>query len=1727
MGLYPHDRRARDRRRSAPINRRLALVFAALLAMVPLLGVQLASADHVNNPPVAPHVVEAFPDRDFVTAAGYTSGETVTVQALRAIGANPDVVVGEATAVVGVDGIFEINHIGGACWSVITPNLVAGDRVRVTTPDGHADETTIRAMTIADPGAQVIPPGSTTVVVTGTAVGLPEAELEVRIVGAADFSNGRRDIRAPDVQGGITGTFEMDVDGNWTASWDLPLQSDLDSALGGAVSIGWAGPSGTEGTQTEYGVFNGPGMPQCPPAAGPIVSLAPVTLSWAATEVGASKDVTISNVGQGVSGTGDLVVQSLALSGANAADWSLTDTCSTPVAPGSSCVVSLVFNPPVPVPGATSLASLDITDNALGSPHSVPLTGVVPADVPVPVVQVVPTTLTFVKRIPGNTSPPQDIVVTNLGNAPLIIDGISVTTSGTEFAIRSVSCLIPPPPPPPGPGQDLLFTPVDPAASCTIGVVFTPQADGPRTGTLTIHTDNAVPTNYVVDLAGEGLATTGINDPPAAPHIVVPFPARDFISAEEYLEDQEWMIEVIRHGVVVGTAHGTGNGEPGGLPGRGVFGVNHPGFVCWDGSTPDVRAGDIIRATILAGPEVGSDQTTVADIVVTVPAYVVQNDDPLTPEFEGTIRIEGTAFGPDGNSLPLSQLQQRIVASSADPFHVNGRRDIRAGALAEGNDGGTLWYTGTGPGEWMAEYVGLDQHDVDLAVATQSRIMWLGRSGLADTEVTIYEAGEFNGPSPECTAVAPAQPPSPDHLITPAALAFPDRTVGTTSTPLTLNVKNHGTAPLNVSLIAPIGGDAADFAVDPLSDTCTGVAVAAGATCTVQVTFTPSVAGPRASSLSVFSDVVGSPALVPLSGVGIGNPEPTLVVSPAALNFPDTAVGSTSPSQVLTLTNDGSAPLVLDTTPDATWLSGPAGADFLLPDTTCPVAPAAGIAPGTSCTLSVAFAPLAVGLREGTLTIDSNAPGVHTVALSGTSLAIGQVDDPPAGGRILTLFPQRDFVDSEGYTPGAEIAVLVLRSDIIVGRALALADVNGLAGVNHPGGVCWDTVTPDIRPGDVVRYLRAWAGSPVLPDLGASYPALTPGQVGEQATVQNVVVTQPASLLPNGDVVTKGWALDTAGNPVSLPLLEARIIFEGQGRLQAPGDGVLTIDPAGNWTATFSGLTPQQVADALAGESRILHINPTLSALTIYEFGAVGGPADLTPLCVSPPAAAPTLTPTPAAVDFGSVDVASAPASLAVDLATGGEIITIASTTLDGINPGAFAIGANTCTGAVPLSCSIEVTFDPAAEGAHFASLVVTSDALGSPLIIPLTGVGISPPGLTGFSPPSGRPGTAVTLTGVNLNDVTQVVFLGGAGTADDRTVTPTGATATDVTVSVPAGAMTGRIRVISPDGQADTATDFLVTPASHQLSAVAVGAEVALFSRSPGGDLWYRETTGGTFGAWTLVGSGLASRPEAVSVGSDLYVFFRGTGNDLRYLRRSGGTWSGLQSLGGVTTGQPVAAVDSAGNLVVAMLNGADQIWYRTLTGGSWSGWTLMDGALRGRLELVNHEGNLHLFGLNAAGQTWTRAWSAASASWGTWFGFGGVLSGGPAAASYGGSLYMFGINPAGMTWYRALTAGTWGPWTTHGGVLADAPDAAATAGGLVFAGVNLTGDPWAQTFTGSWSGWQALGGKLAVGPELVAAGTDVYTFGTSAAGTAWYRKWNGTAWGPWTSLDGDMAME
>jgi len=101
--------------------------------------------------------------------------------------------------------------------------------------------------------------------------------------------------------------------------------------------------------------------------------------------------------------------------------------------------------------------------------------------------------------------------------------------------------------------------------------------------------------------------------------------------------------------------------------------------------------------------------------------------------------------------------------------------------------------------------------------------------------------------------------------LSPSSLSFGSQPVATTSTAQTIILSNGGSAALSITSLAITGTNASDFA--QVADTC-GSSLAAGSTCTIGVTFTPSATGQRTATLSITDNGSGSPQTTSCTGTG-------------------------------------------------------------------------------------------------------------------------------------------------------------------------------------------------------------------------------------------------------------------------------------------------------------------------------------------------------------------------------------------------------------------------------------------------------------------------------------------------------------------------------------------------------------------------------------------------------------------------------------------------------------------------------------------------------------------------------------------------------------------------------------------------------------------------------------------------------------------------------------------
>jgi len=216
---------------------------------------------------------------------------------------------------------------------------------------------------------------------------------------------------------------------------------------------------------------------QVTPANFAWASVSPTSVSFGNQAIdtkSAAKTVTLTSVG-----TANLILSSIAITGSNANDFGQTSNCPASLAPGKKCAISVTFTPSQL--GSRS-ASLTLTDNAAGSPQTVPLTGkgLVQAGVS-------PTSLTFALQTVGTTSAAKNVTLTNNLPTTLTISGISFTGADPGDFAQTNTC----------DGS------VPAKSKCTISVTFKPTATGTRAASLTVA-DSANNSPQAVSVKGTG-----------------------------------------------------------------------------------------------------------------------------------------------------------------------------------------------------------------------------------------------------------------------------------------------------------------------------------------------------------------------------------------------------------------------------------------------------------------------------------------------------------------------------------------------------------------------------------------------------------------------------------------------------------------------------------------------------------------------------------------------------------------------------------------------------------------------------------------------------------------------------------------------------------------------------------------------------------------------------------------------------------------------------------------------------------------------------------------------------------------------------------------------------------------------------------------------------------------------------------------------------------------------
>lgn len=227
--------------------------------------------------------------------------------------------------------------------------------------------------------------------------------------------------------------------------------------------------------------------------------------------------------------------------------------------------------------------------------------------------------------------------------------------------------------------------------------------------------------------------------------------------------------------------------------------------------------------------------------------------------------------------------------------------------------------------------------------------------------------------------------PEAQFVVTPASLNFGNVVVGQSST-LTFTISNPGAATLGLYGINVYPNGAASPPTEyTLAGTCnpssSDVTVAAGASCTVTVTFTPTTAASYPATLTINNSVTNPEgATFAITGTGTSVSTTTATLLPSTVAFGSQTVNTSSAGASLTLSNTSSSTLSIS----GITIGGTNPSDFS-DTTTC----GATLAADALCTITVTFKPASAATFNATVSVADNASGSpQTATLSGTGTAV-------------------------------------------------------------------------------------------------------------------------------------------------------------------------------------------------------------------------------------------------------------------------------------------------------------------------------------------------------------------------------------------------------------------------------------------------------------------------------------------------------------------------------------------------------------------------------------------------------------------------------------------------------------------------------------------------------------------------------------------------------------------
>jgi hypothetical protein len=653
------------------------------------------------------------------------------------------------------------------------------------------------------------------------------------------------------------------------------------------------------------------------------LNVSPGTLAFGNVATGATsaaQTVTLMN-----SGSGTVDIASIA----TAAPFDDSTTCGATLPASQSCTVSVTF---APTAAGAVQGLLTITSDAAG-PDTVQTVSLSGTGVNPLTITIAPPSLTFPAQAQNTTSSPMTVTVTNNDSSAANWILSSATVSGPFALAAGGTCAIG------GNG-------ISPDNSCTILITFTPTGTAPSSGALTLA-DNATGNPHSVALSGTTTAQ-------ATPTVTVTPPTLTFPAQNENTTSAAMTVTVKNtsstainvtfsnisttgpFAVSGGTCSTTGNGiaqnasctifvtftPTGTAPSSGTLSIT------------DNAAGSPQSVTLSGTTIVPVTTVTVTPTTVTFPAQAEN-----TTSAPMTVTVKNTST--NSETLTFSSI------STSGPFAVSGGTCSTDASPLPAGSSCTILVTFTPTG----------------TAASSGTLTIVDNATPGTQSVTLK--GTTAG--------------QPTVTVTPGSLTFPATLQNTASNPMSVTVKNTSTASQTITFTSISTGEG-PFAVSGGTCSVDGSPLAAGSSCTIAVTFTPTGTAPSSGTLTITDNAASSPQSVTLNGTTLV-PQIAVQVTPGSLTFPATLENTASSPMSVTVKNTSTGGGTISFSNISTG-EGP----FAVTGGTCST-DAEPLPAGMSCTIAVTFTPTGTNPSSGTLTIADNAANSpQNVPLNGTTL---------------------------------------------------------------------------------------------------------------------------------------------------------------------------------------------------------------------------------------------------------------------------------------------------------------------------------------------------------------------------------------------------------------------------------------------------------------------------------------------------------------------------------------------------------------------------------------------------------------------------------------------------------------------------------------------------------------------------------------------------------------------